>query len=141
MHGWGSGTILGGVGGSCLVTLNLTWGTKICFWHDVWCGAQSLKTCFTDLFSISHFKDVVVVDHLEFSSVSHQCNINFLRAAHNWETNHFTSLFTLLYSFRVGQGGEDRLCWIPSKKRVFDAKSHYKVLLPYDNTHFPWRSI
>jgi hypothetical protein len=54
-----------------------------------------------------------------------------LRLAHDWEMDHFTLLFTLLYSVRVRQGVEDRLSWIPSKKWSFDVKSDYKVLVPY----------
>jgi hypothetical protein len=55
--------------------------------------------------------------------------------------DHFTLLFTLLYSVRVRQGVEDRLSWIPSKKWSFDVKSDYKVLVPYANIHFLWTSI
>jgi hypothetical protein len=53
----------------------------------------------------------------------------------------FTSLFNLLYSFRLRQGGEDKLCWVPSKRGLFDIKSYYNVLVPYDYNHLPWRSI
>ena len=53
----------------------------------------------------------------------------------------FTFLFNLLYSFRLRQGGEDKLCWVPSKRGLFDVKSYYNALVPYDYTHLPWRSI
>jgi hypothetical protein len=81
--GWGSGRILGGFGGNCLAILDLRWGdgSKIHFWHDAWCGAKTLETSFLDL--LACFKDIVVVDHLELSSPSHQWNINFLKAAHD----------------------------------------------------------
>jgi hypothetical protein len=39
-------------------------GSKIRFWYDVWCGDQALKITFLDLFSIVHFKEVGVANHL-----------------------------------------------------------------------------
>jgi hypothetical protein len=83
--GWDSERILGGVGGSYLATLDLRWGdgSKICFWHDVWCRAQTPITSFSDLFSIARFKNALVADHLELSSASHKWNINFLIVAHD----------------------------------------------------------
>jgi hypothetical protein len=51
-----------------------------------------------------------VVYYFELSSASLQWNINFLGAAHDWEMDLFTSLYTLLYSIRVRWGMEDRLC-------------------------------
>jgi hypothetical protein len=29
----------------------------------------------------------------------------------------------------------------PFKERLFDVRLFYNVLIPHDNTHFPWRSI
>jgi len=55
--------------------------------------------------------------------------------------NLFTSFLNLLYSFRLRQGGEDDLCWAPSKRRLFDVKSYYNVLVPHDGISFPLRSI
>jgi len=39
-------------------------GSKVKFWYDVWCGDQTLKITFSDLYKIAHFKEVAVVDHL-----------------------------------------------------------------------------
>jgi hypothetical protein len=49
--------------------------------------------------------------------------------------------FDQLYSIRLKQDGVDKLCWNPSKKGLFDVRSFYNVLIPHDNTHFPWRCI
>jgi len=46
-----------------------------------------------------------------------------------------------LYSFRMGRGGDDKLCWTPSKRRSFEVKSLYKVLLPNVDSSFLWKSI
>jgi hypothetical protein len=40
-----------------------------------------------------------VANHLEFSSDSHQWNINFNKVVHDWEMDLFISFFNLLYSF------------------------------------------
>jgi len=36
---------------------------------------------------------------------------------------------------------EDKLCWTPSKRELFDVRSFCKVLTPHDSIVFPWRSI
>jgi hypothetical protein len=33
-------------------------GSKVLFWHDVWCGEQLLKNLFLELFTIACAKDV-----------------------------------------------------------------------------------
>jgi hypothetical protein len=35
--------------------------SRVCFWHDWWCGDRSLKQCFPVLFSIVRNKDAMVV--------------------------------------------------------------------------------
>jgi hypothetical protein len=32
-------------------------GSKVSFWHDLWCGDSSLKLCYPMLFSIARHKD------------------------------------------------------------------------------------
>jgi hypothetical protein len=41
-------------------------GSKISFWHDLWCGNTALKVAFAALFGIAHVKDTLVADNLEF---------------------------------------------------------------------------
>jgi hypothetical protein len=53
--------------------------------------------------------------------------------------NVFASFFNLLYSFRVRRGCEDRFCWAPSKRGLFNIRSFYCVC--HDATPFPWKSI
>jgi hypothetical protein len=49
------------------------------------------------MFSIAHFKDDAMVDHLELSSASHKSDINSLKAAHDLEMDLFTSFFTFVF--------------------------------------------
>jgi hypothetical protein len=58
---------------------------------------------------------------------------------HDWELDFFFSFFEKLYSVNLKQDGVDKLCWIPSKRGLFDVRSFYNVLIPHDNTAFLWR--
>jgi hypothetical protein len=40
-------------------------GSKISFWHDLWCGDTALKVAFPTLFGIARVKDATVADNLE----------------------------------------------------------------------------
>jgi hypothetical protein len=80
-------------------------------------------------------KDASVVVHLELSSASHQRNISFIRV------DVFASLFNLLYSLRVRQEGEDKICWVLSKRQLFDIRSFYSVLVRKNGSPFPRKSI
>jgi hypothetical protein len=90
-------------------------GSKIRFWHDLWCG-EPLKISFPDLFSIARCKDAWVADHMQFRKGNLQWNRFFNRSVHVWEKYLVSSFFELLYSIRLRQGGEDNICWIPSKR-------------------------
>jgi hypothetical protein len=65
-------------------------------------------------------------------------HINFIGLVHDWEVDFVPSFFNVLYSIRVGRGGDYILCWRPLKRRSFEVKSFYKVLLPKVNS-FTWK--
>lgn len=50
------------------------------------------------------------------------------------------SFLNALYSVR-SQGDEDKCCWVPSKRRSFEVRTFYKVLLSNVDYSFPWKSI
>jgi hypothetical protein len=81
--GWGSGRILGGFGGNCLAILDLRWGMAPKFIFGMMFGVGLKLSRHLFWTCIACFKDIVVADHLELSSPSHQWNINFLKAAHD----------------------------------------------------------
>jgi hypothetical protein len=54
-------------------------GSKISFWHNLWCGDTVLKVAFPALFNIAHLKDAVVADNLERLGDSFQWNVSFIR--------------------------------------------------------------
>ena len=47
---------------------------------------------------------------------------------HDWKVDVVSQFFELLYSNRIRYGGEDTMCWVPSKRKYFEVKSYYQVL-------------
>jgi hypothetical protein len=78
-----------------------------------------LKAAFPLFFTIVRYKEASVVDHMLFSNDIFKWNITFIKSVHDWEVEMVTLFFNLLYCIRLSQGGEDRSCWILSKKQTF----------------------
>jgi hypothetical protein len=51
------------------------------------------------------------------------------------------AFFDLLYFLRLKQDGEDRIWWIPSKRRTFEVRSFFQELYSLGGSPFPWKSI
>jgi hypothetical protein len=115
--------------------LNLGIESRIQFWDYVWCGEILLKEAFPVLYDIARDKDAHVADHLFMVNGSYQWDINFFRAAHNWEVDDLDSFFSLLYTSRVNHEGEDQLWWSTHQEK-FDVRSFYKVLACKEAVHF-----
>jgi hypothetical protein len=49
--------------------------------------------------------------------------------------------FELLYSQKIIYGGEDKICWVPSKRNIFGVKSFYRILSTPTKAFGPWKSI
>jgi hypothetical protein len=49
--------------------------------------------------------------------------------------------FALLYSQKTRCGGEDKICWILSKRINFEVKSYYQYLSTSAHAYDPWKSI
>jgi hypothetical protein len=59
------------------------------------------------IFIVFAYMDASIAVDLELFSSSLQWNVNFIKAAHNWEIDVLDLFFNLLYSIRVRQEGED----------------------------------
>ena len=70
--------------------------TKIRFWKDGWCEAQSLSEKFLDLFSILLSKDAFVAD--SWCNVSHSWNLGFWR---NMLDTEFDNVATILETLHL----------------------------------------
>jgi hypothetical protein len=56
---------MGGGKFSKFVRFEVGVGSKVSFWHDVWCGHSPLKISYLDLFSAWR-KDAWVADNMQF---------------------------------------------------------------------------
>jgi len=68
-------------------------------------------------------------------------NILFIRPVHDWEVEAVCRFFEMLYTLKVRCEGEDKMYWIPARKKSFEVKSYYKVLSSPIQSSFPWKSI
>jgi hypothetical protein len=68
-------------------------------------------------------------------------NILFSRPVHDWEVEVVSRFFEMLYTLKIRSEGEDKMCWIPARKKSFQVKSYYKVLSSPIQSSFPWKSI
>jgi hypothetical protein len=107
------------------------------FLHYIWCGHFLLKESFPRLFCLARNMDAIVANFRIVSNDIVHWDINLIRLMHDWEVDFISSFFNVLYSNRVGREGDDRSCWTPSKRRSFEVKSFYKVILSKVDSSFP----
>ncbi|KAF5452893.1 hypothetical protein F2P56_021410 [Juglans regia] len=121
--------------------LQLGTGSKIGFWKDAWCNNSVLQDLFPSLFLIASTKDATVAEVMEVSGGNIHWNINFNRAAQDWEMESFVDFYSLLYSIRPNIQQEDGLWWCPARNGVFSVRSFYKVLTQVSEIQFPWKKL
>jgi hypothetical protein len=100
-----------------------------------------LKTLFPELFLIASGKDAWVEGNMQRQNGTILWNILFSRPVHDWEVEAVSRFFEMLYNFKVRSEGEDKMCWIPTRKKSFEVKSYYKVLSSPIRSLFTWKSI
>ena len=111
------------------------------FWHDVWCGEIPLKNLFPELLLIARGKDAWVEENMQRQNGTMLWNILFSCPVHDWEVEVVSRFFGMLYTLKVSREGEDKLCWVPARKKSFEVKSYYKLLSSPTQSSFPWKSI
>ena len=126
---------------SCYVQFQIGEGTRVKFWHDVWCGDNPLSTCFLDLFRISNDKEAYVVDLIQFSNGVFFWDLEFLREIHDRESYSLSVFWNVIYKVSLRGIGEDKMRWTPAKSKGFEVSSYYQALLGVCTQSFPWRSI
>jgi hypothetical protein len=72
-------------------------GARIRFWYDTWCGDYPLKDIFPNLYCIARDKEAFVAAHLQLRNNSIHWEVNFTRAAQDWELESISTFFDLLY--------------------------------------------
>lgn len=98
-------------------------GFMVKFQHDSCCGDQDLKEDFPELFHIVSNKEASVVDW-QNSDDNILWDVTFFRTVQALELESLTSFMDLIHSTKLGRSGEDKLCWNPSKCRVFEVESY-----------------
>jgi hypothetical protein len=84
-------------------------GTRIKFWHDLWCGDTVMKVAFLVLFGIARMKDTSVAANVELLGSSNQWNVSFTRETHDWKVGVFASFLQVLHSITMRRGSENKL--------------------------------
>jgi hypothetical protein len=113
-------------------------GSRISFWHDIWCGALPLRQLFPTLFLLARDTEAKLVDVSVFQGSHHVWDIEFIRLFQDWEMALVNSFMALIYSQVISPGVSDTLCWNPSRRGIFEVRSYYYVLIqPHPEENFP----
>jgi hypothetical protein len=116
-------------------------GSKVSFWHDVWCGDRPLKEMYPDLFAISCSPDSLVADLLSCHNDIPHWDLTFVRNIQDWESDSLLALLELLYAnLKIGIR-EDTIYWGLAKNKCFTLSSYYKALSGTSHVSFPSKII
>ena len=116
-------------------------GSGVLFWQDVWCREQPLMNVFLALFTIACAKEAWVEENMNSVNGAIHWNVLFIRPVHDWELEEVLRFFELLYSQQIRQGGKDKICWTPLKRKNFEVKSYYKMKINSKPVDGPRKSI
>ena len=106
-----------------LVHFEVKDGSRVLFWHDVWCGDRSLKTQFPSLFRMARHKNATVLDVVFWNGDVYHWDLSFVRSLNDWEEDSICSLLALLAGKEVLPQGNDVIVWPLNSKGSFSIKS------------------
>jgi len=86
-------------------------GTRVLFWHDVWCGYCPLKIQFPGLFRMARFKCATIQEVVSRNGDTCHWNLTFVRSLNDWEEVNICSLLALLVGKEVLPEGKDEIVW------------------------------
>lgn len=98
------------------------------FWHDVWCGNESLKNMFLNIYTLVNLKEETVRYHM--GEQGHTgWDLKLRRNLNDWEMEKVASLLYKLEKVKLGSEiEEDRRVWSKNLKGVFSVCSYHKSL-------------
>ena len=152
--GWCSNPVNSSYGVSLWKTISKDWssfkrfisfdvrdGSRVSFWHDVWCGDNTLKETFPTLFAIACNPSASVADILRVHNDTTHWDLTFTRYVQDWECDTLMNLFEILYAkARIGNV-VDTMCWGAAKSKCFTVGSYYRALSGMHHVSFPWKII
>uniref|UniRef100_A0A2N9IUG7 RRM domain-containing protein n=1 Tax=Fagus sylvatica TaxID=28930 RepID=A0A2N9IUG7_FAGSY len=103
-------------------------GSKVSYWHDVWCGDRSLKEMYPDLFAISCSPDSMVADLMRRHNDVLHWDLTFIWYIQDWESDSLLALLELLYANPIIGIGKDTIYWGLAKSKCFTVGSYYRAL-------------
>ena len=98
-------------------------GSRVLFWHGVWCGDCTLKSQFLGLFRMAHFKDATIQEVVYRNCNTGHWNLTFMRTLSDWKEDSICSLLALLAGTWVLSQGNDEIVWPLNSKGSFTVKS------------------
>uniref|UniRef100_A0A2N9GE45 Reverse transcriptase domain-containing protein n=1 Tax=Fagus sylvatica TaxID=28930 RepID=A0A2N9GE45_FAGSY len=118
-------------------------GTRIRFWHDVWCGDVPLKTRFPLLFACSTSQSASLASCLSISLVGEVriWNLTFVRDFNDWEVEEVLEFFNFIHSKTPVGLDLDSMSWKLRQHGNFNVKSFYHTLDVKSEIVFSWRAI
>jgi exonuclease III len=154
MGGWCSSPVNSPHGVSLWKTISKDWssfkrfisfevgdGSRVSFWHDVWCGDSTLKESFPTLFAIACNPTALVADILQVNNGTPHWDLTFTRYIQDWESEALMQLIEILYA-KAGLGsGIDAIRWGAAKSKCFTVGSYYRALSGTYHGSFPWKMI
>jgi hypothetical protein len=88
-----------------------------------------------------------VSEHMQIINEEVHWNVQFFREAQDWEVEVVMAFYGKLYETQRNVGRVDRICWIPSKRKIFEVRSFFGVLSSSSDRYevgcssFPWKGI
>ena len=74
-------------------------------------------------------------DNMQILNEEVQWNVHFFREAQDWEVKVVMAFYGKLYETQRHVGGVDRICWFPSKRKLFEVRSFFGVLSLASDRH------
>ena len=78
------------------------------FWYDCYCGDDTFKSRYLELFMIAGNKDATVVDYMDVSNGTVYWVLFFVHAVHYLESESVNLFFECIFSTKVYQGCADK---------------------------------
>ena len=83
----------------------------------------------------------MVADYWGWNGDSMVWDVSFVWPVQDWEIESLFNFMESIYSVKIRQSTEDKICRHHTKSRVFEVKAYYRVLQAGVSCSFPWKSI